>query len=201
MKLRIIAIGIGLSVALCQGSAWAGPEGEAAFRAGDYATALRDFSADANRGIAQAQADLAAMYAAGLGVPQDDATAFAWFRKAAEQGLTNAQYSLGYMYLEGRGVPRDYGRALDWLRRAAQHGQVDAQSQLGIMYERGTGVARDYVQAYAWYNVSAAKAADLSVITHREILEGRMKPDQVQKAQQLSQEYFQKYVAPFQASD
>jgi len=184
---------------LCGGSAWAGATGEAAFRAGDYATAASDFMEEANMGVAKSQSYLAALYVGGLGVPQDDAKAFAWFRKAAEQGFANAQYSLGYMYREGRGVPRDYGKALEWFRKAARNGQADAQNELATMYERGTGVPKDYVQAYAWYNTSAANLDDLGVVTHREILEGRMNRADVEKAQKLSQEYFEKYVVPFRA--
>jgi TPR repeat protein len=197
MKLRMFAIGIGLSVALCQAPAWAGPAGEAAFKAGDYAAAIEDFMYEANRGVAESQANLGAMYVAGLGVPQDPGTAFDWFHKAAQQGHPNAEYSVGAMYLNGLGVPRDYGKALEWLRKAAQHGQVDAQSRLAMMYERGTGVAKDYVVAYAWYNTSAANVNDLSVVTHRQILEQRMPAAQLEKAQKLSREYYEKYVVPF----
>lgn len=199
MNLRRLAIGVGVLSVLCTGPAWAGAAGEAAFRAGDYAAAARDFMEEAQMGVAKSQSYLAALYVGGLGVPQDDAKAFAWYSKAAKQGYPNAQYSLGYMYLEGRGAPRDYGKALDWLQKAARQGQAGAQGRLATMYERGTGVAKDYVQAYAWYNVSAANQDDPGITTHREILEGRMSPADVQKAQKLSREYFDKYVAPFKA--
>jgi TPR repeat protein len=201
MNLRRIAIGVGVVSVLCSGPAWAGAAGEAAFRAGDYAAAASDFLEEAQMGVAKAQSHLGALYVGGLGVPRDDAKAFEWFKKAAEQGYPNAQYSVGYMYLEGRGVPRDYGKALEWLQKAARQGQGDAQSRLALMYERGTGVSKDYVKAYAWYNVSAANLDDLGTATHREILESRMGAADVAKAQKLSQEYFDKYVAPFRAVD
>jgi len=201
MNLRKVAIGVGVVSVLCSGPAWAGAAGEAAFRAGDYAAAARDFMEEADMGVAKSQSHLAALYVGGLGVPQDDAKAFGWYRKAAEQGYANAQYGLGYMYLEGRGVPRDYGKALEWFQKAARKGQAGAQNGLATMYERGTGVSRDYVQAYAWYNTSAANLDDLGAATHREILEARMKPAQVQEAQKLSREYFEKYVVPFRVAD
>ena len=201
MNLRRFAIGVSVLSVLCSGSAWAGASGEAAFRAGDYAAAARDFMEEANMGVAKSQSHLAALYVGGLGVPQDDAKAFAWFSKAAAQGYANAQYSLGYMYLEGRGVPRDYGKALEWFQKAARQGQADAQNGLAAMYERGTGVAKDYIQAYAWYSTSAANQDDLAAATHREILEARMKASDVAQAQKLSQEYFQKYVVPFRGLD
>jgi TPR repeat protein len=199
MNLRRIAIGAGVVAALCAGPAWAGAAGEAAFRAGDFEAAASDFMEEAEMGVARAQSHLAALYVGGLGVPRDEAKAFLWFRRAAEQGYANAQYNLGYMYREGRGVPRDYAKAAEWFRRAAERGQGDAQGLLAMMYERGTGVPKDAVQAYAWYNVSAATLGDAGFATHREILEDRMSPADVEKAQKLSREYFDKYVAPFRA--
>ena len=52
----------------------------------------------AEQGNAEAQTDLAFMYAAGQGVPKDTVQAAAWYRKAADQGNAQAQSSLGYMY-------------------------------------------------------------------------------------------------------
>lgn len=201
MNLRRFAVTVGVMSALCGGPAWAGAAGEAAFRAGNYEAAAADFMEEAEMGVAKAQSHLAALYVGGLGVPQDDALAFRWFREAARQGYANAQYSLGYMYREGRGVPRDYAKALEWFRRAAERGQGDAQGQLAMMYERGTGVPRDDVQAYAWYNVSAANLGDPGIATHREILEARMSPAELRRAQELSGAYFEKYVAPFRPAE
>jgi hypothetical protein len=197
MNLRRFAIAVGVLTVMWSGPAWAGAAGEAAFRAGDFQAAASDFMEEAEMGVAKSQSHLAALYVGGLGVPRDEAKAFQWFRKAAEQGYANAQYNLGYMYREGRGVPRDYGKALEWFKRAAERGQGDAQGQLAMMYERGAGVPKDEVQAYAWYNVSAANLGDPGMVTHREILEGRMQPADVKRAQKLSQEYFDKYVVPF----
>src|ERR1700686_3891628 len=77
----------------------AGPseDAEAAYKTGDYATAVRLSRELAEQGDAMAQSRLGLMYQDGRGVPQDDRQAVEWFRKAAEQGRANAQYSLGYM--------------------------------------------------------------------------------------------------------
>ena len=80
---------------------------------------LADLRARAEAGDATAQNNLGAMYAEGLGVPQDDAEAVAWYRRAAEQGDARAQYNLGGMYAEGLGVPPDAVEALMWLTIAA----------------------------------------------------------------------------------
>jgi TPR repeat protein len=62
-----------------------------------------------------AQAELAVMYHAGDGVPQDYARAAAWYRKSAEQGNSIAQSSLGAMYVNGEGIERDMLEGLKWI--------------------------------------------------------------------------------------
>ena len=93
----------------------AGPleDAEAAYRRGDYATALRIFRPLANQGVAGAQAILGLMYDRGWGVPQNSAEAVKWYRLAAEQGLAGAQALLGNMYAEGEGVRQNYAEATE----------------------------------------------------------------------------------------
>ncbi len=100
--------------------AWAGwDEGVAAYKRGDYATAVREWRPLAEQGYAEAQSNLGWMYSKGLGVTQDDARAVGWYRKAAEQGHDKAKFNLGNMYREGSGVPQDYVRAYVWYDLAA----------------------------------------------------------------------------------
>ena len=73
----------------------------------------------ADQGRADAQFNLALMYANGQGVPQDHAEAMTWYRKAAEQGDAAAQLNLGVMYHVGQGVPQDYVQAHKWYNLAA----------------------------------------------------------------------------------
>ncbi len=66
--------------------AWAGwDEGFAAYKRGDYATALREWRTLAKQGNANAQLLLGVMYDIGLGVRQDDAQAHIWFNLAASR--------------------------------------------------------------------------------------------------------------------
>ncbi len=119
--------GLALIAAMCAGftlgltaPAWAGvDEGVAAYKRGDYATALREFRPLAEQGDAKAQRNLGRMYRTGRGVPQDYARAVGWYRKAAEQGLAAAQRNLGKMYYEGKYVPQDYVQAHMWYDLAA----------------------------------------------------------------------------------
>lgn len=99
--------------------------GVAAFKQGDYATALREFKPLAELGNARAQFNLGYMYDKGHGVPQDFQEAVRWYRLAAEQEYVRAQTHLGAMYERGAGVPQDYVLALMWLNLAAAQDQKD----------------------------------------------------------------------------
>ena len=129
--------------------------GAQAFRAGDYAAALREFSAAAEKGDSNAQHALGLMYAQGVGVPRDRTIAAEWFRKAAEQGHPQSQHNLAVSYLTGIGVARDHAQAADWFRKAAEQGDARAQNNLGHMYAAGTGVSQDYAEAVVWYRRAA----------------------------------------------
>ncbi len=117
MKRLVLTIAILLGLAA---PAWAGfAEGVAAYKRGDYETALRELRPLANQGNAEAQFNLGVMYDKGEGVPQDDTEAVKWYRKAAEQGYAEAQYSLGLMYVKGWGVPQGHVRTHMWFNLAA----------------------------------------------------------------------------------
>ena len=80
VKQRISAFLAGGVLALALfGSAMAGPleDGEAAYRIGDYATAMRLLRPLAQQGNADAQITLGKMYNFGFGVPKDYAQAVA----------------------------------------------------------------------------------------------------------------------------
>ena len=78
-----------------------------AYLRGDHAKALSEFIPLAEQGHDKAQGMLGAMYAKGLGVPQDDRRAEIWDRKAADQGIPGALDMLGLCYYRGEGVVRD----------------------------------------------------------------------------------------------
>ncbi|TXT24353.1 MAG: TPR repeat SEL1 subfamily [Gallionellaceae bacterium] len=92
----------------------------------DTATRYRNA---AEKGIADAQFVLGAMYANGQGVERNYHEAVAWYRKAADQGYAKAQYNLGRMYISGQGVPYDYLQAVKWFNRAAAQDDMETHSQ------------------------------------------------------------------------
>ncbi len=196
--------GLALIAALCAvgmlgltAPAWAGfDEAVAAYKRGDYATALREYRTLAKQGNAGAQYNIGVMYYNGQGVPQDYAKAVKWYRKATEQGNAGAQYNLGIMYYFGLGVPQDDAKALQWYRKAAEQGHAKTQFILGFVYSNGQGVSQDYVQAHMWYNLAASKSSpgeDLDrAVKNRDIVAKKMTPAQIGEAQKLAREWRQK---------
>ena len=73
-------------------------------------------------GDADAQFELAGLYARGDVVEQNFAEAVKWYWKAAEQGHDSAQYKLGLAYQKGKGVPKSETEAYIWLNMSAENG-------------------------------------------------------------------------------
>lgn len=162
--------------------------GEAAYKLGKYEEAAKWYRVAAERGYAQAQYNLAAMYEKEQGVAQDYPQAAYWYRKAAEQGLVLAQFSMGVMYDIGQGVAQDYQQALSWYGKAAERGNVKAQNNLGFMYSQGKGVAQNYVTAHMWFNISGVRGYEEGR-KNREFVEKLMTPSQVVEAQRQAGEW------------
>jgi TPR repeat protein len=171
------------------GSAAAGPfeDGEAAFRRGDYGSAIRLWRPLADQGHVGAQFNLGTMYDNGQGVPPDHVAAVGWYRKAADQGDAQAQYNLGIMYDNGQGVLQDYAVAAGWYRKAADQGDAQARFNLGLMYYKGQGVPQDYIIAYMWSDLAAAQGVG-SAAKNREIIARHMAPAQIAEARQRALE-------------
>src|SRR5262249_1663392 len=130
------------------GSAFAGyDEGTAAFKRGDYATALKEWQPRADKGDPAAEDGLGTLYRNGTGVSRNYPEALKWYRKASDQGFAAAQYNIGSMYAEGDGVPQDYTKAMLWYRKAAAQGWADAEKDIGVLYAEGDGVHQNYAEA------------------------------------------------------
>ena len=131
-------------------------KGLAAYRTGDFATAMKEWRPLAEQGVAKAQYNLGQMYHNGNGVVQDYAEAVRWFRLVAEQGYASAQNNLGWMYQNGYGVVQDYAEAVKLYRLAAEQGYAVAQNNLGWMYMNGYGVVQNNILSHMWYNIASA---------------------------------------------
>ena len=142
----------------------------------------------AQKGDAPIQNNLGFLYEIGRGVPQDYAQAVKWYRLAADQGYAKAQFNLGVMYESGEGVPQDYAQAAKWFRLAADQGLAEAQYNLGVMYANGEGVPQDYAQAHMWLNLAAAQGNE-SGKKGRDLVAGKMTPQQIDQAQELARNW------------
>ncbi len=97
----------------------------------DYPEALRFLSTAAAKGASRALANLARMYATGLGVPTNVSEAVKLYRAAAERGEFVAQIELGRIFSRGQGVEVDPEAALRWFSAAAaQEGRVEDGEEL-----------------------------------------------------------------------
>lgn len=159
-------------------------EGVNAAFAGDFETALREFTLAAENGLDLAQYNLAILYFTGQGVDQDLSKAFYWTEAAAQQGHVNAQFNLGSLYMSGQGIQQNADEGVVWFARAAKAGHADAAFALASLYEAGDSVARDGVSAHAWANQAVynehSEAEDLL-----KQIEERLNADQLSQARRL----------------
>jgi TPR repeat protein len=79
---------------------------------------------------AEAQYQLAMMFADGVGGPKDDVAARALFEKAAAQNHPGALERMGAFTQTGRGGPKDASAAKAYFEKAAALGNEDAKSAL-----------------------------------------------------------------------
>ena len=96
--------------------------GKAAYKRGDYPTALQHFRPLAKRGHAKAQSNLGFMYSKGHGVTQNYVRSISWLSKAAVQNDAHAQHNLGIIHGNGLGVPKDHFLAYLWFTVASANG-------------------------------------------------------------------------------
>ncbi len=156
--------------------------GKRAYAQRDYATALKEFTAAAEQGNAEAQLIVGKMYMLGQGTPKDLDRAIRWFKAAAAQGDLDAEFFLGAMYLLPR---KDVSEGLKWLQIAAQRGSPDAQVLLGMTYLKGQDLPHDLVQADMWLQLAAAKGDKIAESQCAEA-EKRMTTDQIARARALA---------------
>jgi TPR repeat protein len=109
------------------------------------------------------------------------------WQERAEAGSPFAQNNLGIMYAQGEGVPENDVEAIKWFRLAAEQGHTGAQYSLGVMYAAGNGVSQSYIIAYAWWNI-AAMSGHKNASRNLLVIERRLEPSEIEKAQALSLE-------------
>ncbi|GEM_PF-860581 len=143
---------------------------------------LKSLEARALDGVAEAQHDLATLYAAGNNVKADYSRALFWFKQAADGGIANAHYNLGVMAHQGLGQAVDMTGALKWYQNAAELGHPEALYNLGIAFTEGIGVDQDIERGASYFKraaeVGVAQAAyNLGILYESSFLGGIDKPE------------------------
>lgn len=99
---------------------------------------------------------IAARFAEGKFVPQDNAAAARWYQVAADKGLAPAQYRMGALYERGLGIKLDLTAALKWYERAAAAGNVRAMHNAAVLLANGDKAKATYERAAHWFGEAAA---------------------------------------------
>jgi TPR repeat protein len=116
---------------------------------------LKEF---AEKGDANSQFLLSAVYMFGVGAQKDPKKAAEWLTKASDRGHARAQTSLGALYYSGIGVGIvSFKEAVKLFRKSAQQGDLKGQMWLGMMYANGEGVPKDVQEAMKWWRKAAAQ--------------------------------------------
>jgi len=129
------------------------------WQAGNFAGAVKEWRALADKGDADAQFNLGQAYKLGRGVPADLGTAQSWYEKAAAKGHGQAQANLGLILFQ----KGDRAKAMPWLRKAADEGDPRAQYVLGTALFNGDLVQKDWPRAYALTQLAAAQGLPQAV--------------------------------------
>src|SRR5258708_25727023 len=86
---------------------------------GNYATSLKVWLAEAEKGNVEAEYYVGKIYEGGLGTEPDYKSAASWYEKAAAAGHSASQFSLAALYEKGLGVTADSTKALNLYRSAS----------------------------------------------------------------------------------
>lgn len=172
-----------------------------AYESGDYATAMRELSAEADNGHARAQFLTGVMYRDGLGVDSDEEQGLALIEAAAEQELMEAQAALGRMYAEGEGVGENDRMAYLWFHDAVEQGHVGSMPLLGELYREGDGTRKNLVLSYQWYLLAYMLGEGTGLTGTMSELRSQMSEDQIVIGEQLALDWMERKQATGQEQE
>ena len=158
-------------------------KGLTAYNAGDFATAIQEWTPLAEQGNTMAQLNIGIAYDEGL---KNYAEAAQWYIPLAVQGDAEAQLRLGFLYDMGRGVRQDGAKSVQWYRLSAEQGYASGQYSLATAYQMGRGVLQDNIMAHMWLNIASANGEDIG--NWFSYLQGLMTTADISKAQAMARE-------------
>ena len=188
-KMKMSKIKFIILVIFCANLAYAGnhEDGEAAYKAKNYALAIKKFTLGAISGNFISLQKLAAMKKRGEGNINDINKSIEQLKTSAESGNVEAQLITGIAYIFGDVVEKNCKEGVRWYRLAASNGNEVAQHNLGGLYFDGQCVPMNYVYGYMWWSLAVAQN---DTEFDRRSLNGyatnKMTKEQVSEAQRLA---------------
>jgi TPR repeat protein len=102
------------------------------WQSGNYAQAIQNAQALANKGDATSEAVLGRAYYEGVGVARNYQYALYYLNKSVAQNNPDAMFILGLMYEHGRGVPQNFPKALQLFDTAAPKNRYAEMEAAGM---------------------------------------------------------------------
>ncbi len=102
------------------------------WQSGNYAQALQNAQALANKGDATSEAVLGRAYYEGVGVTRNYQYALYYLNQSVAQKNPDAMFILGLMYEHGRGIPQNFPKALQLFDTAAPHNRYAEMEAAGM---------------------------------------------------------------------
>lgn len=121
---------------------------------------------------------------------KDYKTSFYLLKPYAEGGNCLAQYVVGFSYQYGLYVTEDDSLARHWLQLAADQKQPNAMGPLAanlMMHSKKS--PDDMVYAYLWAMLAVEYSPSQMMTTTRYVIKSYLRPDQLEKANKLIEEY------------
>ena len=112
-------------------------------------------------------------------------------KKLAKKGFELSINELATMYFYGIIVKKDVEKGMYYYKELAKLGHKDVVSYIVDIYSKGVnGVKKDIIKAYIWQKISIKRNDDDQQKLHN--LRSKMKPDQINKAEKLANEWLNK---------
>ena len=93
---------------------------------------------------------LAALYAQGNGVPQDNTKAFALYKQSCDHGSALGCVRLGSMHYDGVGVSKNVAQGATLFLRGCNGGEPLGCLKVAVAYGEGQGVPKDLERSFAF---------------------------------------------------
>ena len=119
----------------------------------------------AERGVANAQYEVASAFYTGTGVTRDIAEAAKWAQRAADQNNLHGLLMIGNLHRGSELGRPNLDLTVKAFERAAELGSTLAYRHLGQLYFTGEHMPRDYTRAERWLRPAAARNDQIAQFT------------------------------------